>query len=210
MSEQAQLAKTRVFWQKCRTDAVLPTRAPALTNAERTRFEMADTFPSLNDESIKARFWALVDVAGPSDCWNWRGTAHRKDYGKFNVGGKKYLAHRLSLCAATGKCMSTPFQALHSCDNPSCVNPNHLRWGTEKENAIDRKKRDRGHRWNGRRRGTNNPMAKINYQIARQIREMIASGVRRDEAAAKFGISGSAVSNIVNQRTWIEELGHAE
>jgi hypothetical protein len=73
--------------------------------------------------SISVRFWARVRK--DERCWEWTGsTAH--GYGNINVGNKKYdLAHRVSWKLSRGLIPAGLF-VLHSCDNPLCVNPDHL------------------------------------------------------------------------------------
>lgn len=93
-------------------------------------------------------FWEQVDMRGDA-CWTWKGSAYSNGgYGRFRVmpGEKpsyRLRAHRIALCLKTGKDYDTPLDVLHSCDNPPCVNPDHLRWGTPTENINDIKIRDR-------------------------------------------------------------------
>lgn len=89
------------------------------------------------------KFWSLVDkAAGDEACWLWTAGKDRAGYGRFRYNGASHYAHRLAFYFANGrrakKCV------LHSCDNPQCVNPKHLREGTAKDNAEDREKRGRG------------------------------------------------------------------
>lgn len=85
------------------------------------------------------RFWDHVDKGG--DCWQWTGPINAKGYGLWSQLGFKGLAHRYSLMQ-----VEVPFTgafACHHCDNPSCVNPSHLYWGTERDNSRDRRVRAR-------------------------------------------------------------------
>lgn len=87
------------------------------------------------------RFWDHVDKSG--DCWLWLGPTNRKGYGTWSEPGFKGLAHRYSLMQ-----VCPPFDsasACHHCDNPPCVNPAHLYWGTEGDNGRDRSERNRVH-----------------------------------------------------------------
>lgn len=87
---------------------------------------------------LARNFWDNVDKSG--DCWIWVGVKNRKGYGTWSEHGVTTLAHRYTLLKA-----STPpdsnLMACHHCDNPSCVNPSHLYWGTAKDNARDLKER---------------------------------------------------------------------
>lgn len=86
------------------------------------------------------RFWSYVDVRGSDECWEWKGGRSRQ-YGYFKLDGKRVLAHRHSFFLKHGHLPTN--NALHSCDNPPCVNPNHLRDGTQLENMQDAKQRGR-------------------------------------------------------------------
>lgn len=95
------------------------------------------------------RFWNKVDKSpghGPNgDCWIWTSTI-RGGYPSIGIEGSEIGAHRLSLAMHNGEPEISNLQCLHSCDNKRCVNPEHLRWGTQKENIQDMLSRGRG-RW---------------------------------------------------------------
>lgn len=68
-------------------------------------------------------------------CWLWQGTK-AKGYGRLNIDGKRVYAHRFSYSVSKG--ILEPSQVImHTCDNPSCVNPDHLVQGTQKDNVLD-------------------------------------------------------------------------
>lgn len=86
---------------------------------------------------LEVQFWAKVDKRGPEECWNW--VAHLNDfgYGRINTGQKLTLAHRLSYEWANGH-ISEDKVIDHTCHNPACVNPAHLREVTMKQNSENR------------------------------------------------------------------------
>lgn len=93
--------------------------------------------------STLARFWSKVDVRGPTECWPWKASrAH--GYGQFSLlPGRNVVASRFAWMVANGRGVTVGMKVLHSCDNPPCCNPAHLREGTQSENireAHDKKR----------------------------------------------------------------------
>lgn len=89
-------------------------------------------------------FWSRVAIKG--DCWEWTGSKTRTGYGQLYYQGGTRRATHVAL-ELDGR--PRPFKeacARHHCDNPSCVNPEHLAWGTHQENMQDAIKRNR-FRW---------------------------------------------------------------
>ena len=88
------------------------------------------------------RFWPKV-ARGPEDaCWLWTGDHTDRGYGilgSVRGGRREHLrAHRVSWEIHHGSPPPDDMDVLHSCDNPPCVNPAHLRIGTRSENSIER------------------------------------------------------------------------
>lgn len=80
------------------------------------------------------RFWSKVDKSG--ECWMWLGSKVGMNYGQFYLQGRTRRAHRVAWEIAIGP-IPDGLCILHICDNPSCVNPRHMRLGTYADNNKD-------------------------------------------------------------------------
>lgn len=87
-------------------------------------------------EGSRDRFLKKIEMIPFHPCWEWTAAKNEKGYGVFGVGKETDKAHRISYRIFVGDIPSGMF-LLHSCDNPGCVNPNHLRPGTNSENVQD-------------------------------------------------------------------------
>ena len=145
--------------------------------------------------SLETRFWSKVDKSeGVDACWLWTGAASC-GYGKIHSGrDRKMLSvHRVSWELANGP-VSDGMCVLHKCDNPLCVNPDHLFLGTQAENIEDMDKK--GRRGTCLHPGELAGNAKLTWDIVREIRRRYATD---------YDIDRSHVSMIVNQKIWKEE-----
>lgn len=82
------------------------------------------------------RFWSMVLIPGPNDCWLWQRGVWKGGYGSFRIADKKYQAHRIAWMLEYGL-IPEGYYICHHCDNPSCVNPHHLFLGTQRDNVQD-------------------------------------------------------------------------
>src|SRR5689334_5076325 len=100
-----------------------------------------------------ARFWSRVDrTAGMLDCWLWTARKNADGYGCISIYNKERLAHRISYDIAYGN-LTADLLVLHTCDNPSCVNPYHLFLGTDLDNVRDKEQKSRGNHVHGEQHG---------------------------------------------------------
>lgn len=91
-----------------------------------------DRFPQL---TISERLYVSTpEIPNRNGCLEWTGSRDIEGYGRLSLNLKQYKAHRMTLIEAGFEEME---HALHSCDNPPCVNINHLSFGTAKENVLD-------------------------------------------------------------------------
>ena len=96
-------------------------------------------------DELRARIHQLI-VKTSIGCWVWLGGRNLKGYGHIEYHGRRYLVHRLFYALNKGE--PGDLIVRHSCDNPSCVNPDHLSLGTHADNIADMVSKGR-HRWAG-------------------------------------------------------------
>jgi len=141
-----------------------------------------------------------LDCSDANACWVWKkGTS--REYGKVRVGGRQgvvHRAHRLSYELANRTPIPHGMVVMHLCDNPPCINPTHLRLGTQQENVADRDSK-------GRRigpRGESNRMSKLTDEAVIDIRERRASGEILRTIAELYGVTEALISAVCKRKVW--------
>lgn len=140
-------------------------------------------------------------------CWVWQGRSRSgssRMYGRIKVDGKNIAAHRFSWEIHSGSKIPEGCIIMHSCDNPECVNPQHLSVGTHKENMNDmilKGRQAKGDAFSNRTavRGSKNNNAKITEESAIKI---FNDSRPQRIIAADYGISQTVVHNIKAKKTW--------
>lgn len=148
------------------------------------------------------RFLDKFAQGNSDECWNWQANTNGSGYGLlWSLEDKrKVLAHRYSLTYFTGIKLRPNQLVLHSCDNPACVNPAHLRAGSHKDNVADMDAR--GRRVVVALKGDGNPGSTLKpSEVASLLRDYIA-GVPRKDIAAKYRISEYSVSDYTDGKSW--------
>jgi hypothetical protein len=139
--------------------------------------------------------WAKHVQIRDDGCWEWTGV-RVGGYGKLSTGHATYVrAHRYSWMRSRGP-IPDGLHVLHHCDNPPCVNPDHLYLGTAADNARDRVQRLRGNH------GSRNGRARFDEETVARIRVEHASGISQRELARRYNCVPSLVSRIVHRRIW--------
>lgn len=142
--------------------------------------------------TLEQRFWSKVDKT--ESCWNWTGATNPRGYGKITIRGRTVSAHRLSFIFAGG-IVGSGKGVLHTCDNTSCVNPDHLYAGTQKDNNHDA--------YNRRRRLPPSGNPKISRYASESIRkEYMNKQTTMERLAVRFGIGYSQIWRIIHRQSW--------
>lgn len=130
----------------------------------------------------------VAEAAAPAHggCWIWPGPFDRNGYPKH---GARY-AHRIVAGAKKGDVVR------HECDTPSCVNPAHLKVGTQAENIADAVAKGRI------RHGERHYRAILSAADVASIRGRISMGHSATEIAREYGVCPSAISRLKTKRTW--------
>ncbi|HQZ36793.1 MAG TPA: HNH endonuclease [Ilumatobacteraceae bacterium] len=135
----------------------------------------------------------------PNGCIEWTGYRDKKGYGQLKVEGSRMeRAHRQAWMLANGP-IPDGMCVCHRCDNPPCVNVEHLFLGTRAENNADRHAKGRSAKGQS---GEANPTAKLTAADVRKIRKMAAEGMSNMAIAAAFNVSNQNVSIIVSRQSW--------
>ena len=181
----------------------------------------------------KIRFAAKVEPSAEirpgmsTPCLEWKAARGSTGYGQCRISGKLYRAHRVAWEMANGP-VPDGLDVLHKCDNPPCVNVEHLFLGTHTDNMHDmfakgRKVVARGERHGshlhpeclarGDRhgshlhpesvpRGERNRNAKLNEEKVRRIFQLRGEGWTQARLGAEFGVSDVSIADVLSRKKW--------
>ena len=133
-----------------------------------------------------------------NDCWNWTGYKMKNGYGQVNYNSKKIYIHRAMCEHYNGISPDDKPFVLHSCDNTTCCNPNHLRWGSPQDNMDDMKERNRS--INGEKHGG----SKLTEEQVIEIIDKLKNYKHGDYAklAQEYNVNEETISLIHNNKRW--------
>lgn len=150
------------------------------------------TAADFTDAAVVTRFWRNVRIGSPYECWPWTGYTNKDGYGEFHYRRDMRGAHELALSFTTGEAKHPDLDTCHSCDNPPCCNPAHLRFGTRTSNVHEMRDRGRGR----------NGSTRLTAEAVKEMRERRANGASQAVLAADYGITNGQVSMIVRGLRW--------
>ncbi len=147
-------------------------------------------------------FWRHVDKSSPDKCWTWSGPKNARGYGTLYINRKNQSAHRCSWELHNGPI--PPRNSIdrlcvcHKCDNPSCVNPNHLFLGTHADNMYDAKIKNR-HATGGSAR----KVSKLTPEQVKEIKSQLATKTKSlRELARSYEITHNTIWLIKIGKMW--------
>lgn len=166
---------------------------------------------------VPDKFLTKVNIT--STCWIWKAAKTKNGYGIFTVDRKNVYAHRFCWSVFNGE-ISKGNVICHSCDNPSCVNPEHLFISTQKGNMQDMISKNRSAKGENHRsakhpelvlRGEEIGNSKLKTSEVEQIRKLYRPGrpgVRSEFSlsglAKKYGVCHQQISRIINNERWVK------
>jgi len=150
------------------------------------------------------RLLSYIQVQGSDDCWKWKMGKDAAGYGAFRSAFKTVKAHRMvaTLCLSCVE-LTSEQHVMHTCDNPACCNPQHLKIATHTENMRDMFSKKRRESAKGVRQGH----SKLTESQVLEIRKRHRAGSRRkgertSDLAKEFGITRHTVNAIARRESW--------
>ncbi len=147
--------------------------------------------PEVGRDYIKSRSRINLETG----CWEWQGAITRQGYGVVGRSHRLFGAHRLSYAAF--RCVIPEGQYVcHTCDNPGCVNPEHLFVGTQRDNLQDAAKKGRTER------GAERHNAVLNEAQVRSIKQALDQGESQASLARTYTVHSNVIYRIAGGITW--------
>lgn len=156
--------------------------------------------PNLSpQEALEFHGW---EVTGEG-CWEYSGSRHAEGYGAIQHGKTKVRASRVAYSIWVGE-LSDVDKVLHTCDNPPCINPDHLFKGTQADNVADMIAKGRNKNPTPLP-GDKSPNRKLTQAIVLSLRERYSKGETMTAMAAEYDMSIGGISLAINGKNWRQE-----
>jgi hypothetical protein len=139
----------------------------------------------------------LKNINFTKDCWEWKGAPNDWGYGHFYVNPRNYLAHRLSYIWFVGE-IPPGMLICHKCDNPICVNPDHLFSGTWRTNVRDMADKKRNWVFHGEK----NKGAKLTVRDVELARKFYQLYPNCRALSDVFGVNHTTMARVIAGKTW--------
>jgi hypothetical protein len=146
-----------------------------------------EEFPKYSSKDVFHQRYTKLE----NGCWEWDGTKNGYGYGIFLLTGEVPVrAHRYMFESINGP-IPDGLVIMHTCDNPPCVNPDHLKLGTKKYNNQDRVNKGRG-KYNEDRKNSK--------LTAEQVRKIIKDERKQNIISREYGVHQSHISRIKSRQ----------
>ena len=142
------------------------------------------------------KFWEKINVK--NECWIWAGNQDKYGYGRIGINYKRYYAHRLAYELIYGL-IPEGMLVCHKCDNPLCINPEHLFLGTNGDNSKDMVNKNRSYHPIGEL----HPLHKLTNEQVIEIKQLYSTGkYLQTELAKQFNVCSTEICLLVNNKRW--------
>lgn len=154
-----------------------------MKNSQRYKYQLFTLSCQVANEfsSFETCFNRSLDTT----CWLWK---RRVQDGRprYSINGRNYIASRIAWLIYRGDNVNN-LHVLHKCDNPLCVNPDHLFLGTQRDNLADMRAKGRQYRL-------------ITPLMGAQIKAFHSDGFTQAQLAGKFGVSRQAIQKYLSSQ----------
>lgn len=151
-------------------------------------------------KTLEERF--LLKIHKTKDCWLWVGAKMGSGYGVMRDSDQSMQgAHRISYKLYKGDIPKDKI-ICHTCDNKSCVNPDHLFLGTQSDNMQDMHKKGRANFGGRNQTGKNNNAVKVTEDQVITIKKLHKQKIKQADIAKITGVSRPNVWCIVHGKSW--------
>lgn len=154
-----------------------------------------DVLVNYRSLSIETRLMKSIKINRETGCWEWQRGLFSTGYGQISVKGVGRLAHIVSYETFVGSIPDGLF-VLHKCDNPICINPEHLFLGTNQDNMTDMVNKGRS------ARGERNRHAKLTVDQVLEIKQRLLNGEDTIKISEDYPVTERTIKFIQEGKSW--------